>query len=91
MQVCTIDEDCIYVDNSCCPFTDGDNIVTINEAYKEQYRALGESCPEDLVCQENSVEPASDAKCLNNKCTGAKLNLSCLETDLPETECVVYG
>ncbi|MEK6921478.1 MAG: hypothetical protein AABX82_06335 [Nanoarchaeota archaeon] len=68
MQKCSDDDDCIYADNSCCPYTDPENIVAINKAYKQYYKDIGETCAENVVCPEIRVEPHGSPECVNNKC-----------------------
>jgi hypothetical protein len=68
MQECTVDADCVYADNSCCPFTDSDNIVAINEAYEESYKEMAGKCSENIVCSEIYVRPVGNPKCVNNVC-----------------------
>ncbi len=67
MQMCEFDEDCDYVDNSCCPFTDWNDIVVINSDFREYYNSLGE-CEDEVVCIESTVEFTSDPVCVNNVC-----------------------
>lgn len=69
MQECHVDSDCVYVDNSCCPNTDGDNIYAINSEFSDYYNSIGEDCGEDYACIEIYTSPAIAVLCLDNVCT----------------------
>ena len=62
-------DDCTNADNSCCPYTSWDNIVAINKEYKEDYKEIGEACPEVVLCSEIVIGRQADTKCINNLCT----------------------
>ena len=69
MQVCEVDADCVYVDNSCCPNTNGDNIYAINSEFSDYYLANGEDCGDNYACIEIYTSPAIAVLCLDNVCT----------------------
>lgn len=70
MQTCESDEDCIYADNTCCPFTQLENVMTINREFKEEYKLMGEKCLGEMSCFDILLGFDNDAlKCINNMCT----------------------
>jgi hypothetical protein len=68
MQMCFDDSECTYADNSCCPMTDGENVIAINAGHVEDYAAMGPECDADVGCQENAIEPQNVA-CVDNVCS----------------------
>lgn len=68
IQICFDDSDCTYADHSCCPMTEGENLVAINAGHVEDYAAMGPECAEDIICQENAIEPQNVA-CVDNLCS----------------------
>jgi len=68
LQSCEIDDDCVYTDNSCCPWTESSNIVAINQKYSDSYALAGQICFEDVACQENTLEIIDNPTCNQGKC-----------------------
>ena len=68
LQSCEIGDDCVYVDNSCCPWTEFSNVVAINQKYADAYALAGSVCFDDVACQENRIEIIDNPTCNQGKC-----------------------
>ena len=68
-RACRRDEDCVYADNSICPFTNVGNVVSINKNAYESFRARRPDVSKDTLCIENFAEPEGDPQCVSSLCT----------------------
>ncbi len=69
---CEFDADCVYTDNSMCPWQSMDTVQAINKNYKDAFEALRVLPPGNEACTERAVVPTHDPKCINNVCTIGK-------------------
>lgn len=68
-RACERDEDCVYADNSTCPFTSLKNIVAINKAQTGAFSARRSEPPEGTLCIELYAVPEGEPACVRNLCT----------------------
>lgn len=68
-RACERDTDCVYADNSVCPFTSLENIVAVNKTHADAFRARHTESNEGILCIEIYVAPDENPKCVNRLCT----------------------
>lgn len=68
-RACERDEDCVYADNSTCPFTSLKNIVAINKTQVGAFSARRIEPPEGTLCIELYAVPEGEPVCVSNLCT----------------------
>ncbi|KKW36630.1 MAG: hypothetical protein UY82_C0017G0006 [Candidatus Uhrbacteria bacterium GW2011_GWC2_53_7] len=68
-RACLQDEDCVYADNSICPFTNAENVIAINKNASKSFRARRPDVPKDTLCIELFAEPEGKPQCVRGLCT----------------------
>ena len=68
-RACQRDEDCVYADNSTCPFTNAENVVAINKNASESFQKRRPPVPYGTLCIEIFAEPEGQPQCVSGLCT----------------------
>lgn len=68
MLSCKQDSDCVYADNSVCPYASKANVIAINEKYRDDYLAQTER-EEGQTCLTSTIMLVGNPECVQKVCT----------------------